>query len=165
MSFISISILDLYQHGMQDHHETKSRWTYFYSWIVSTWDARLPWDQNMMSIIFGLDLYPHGDAISPWDQIKMDIFLFLNCINMGCKIAMRPKQDEHNFLVLTCINMEMQDHHETKTRRILVASCALSLHHYRIEEWYMTTRHLMHYLDLYQHGIKISMRQNQALLG
>ena len=97
MSFISISILDLYQHGMQDHHETKSRWTYFYSWIVSTWDARSPWDQNKMSIIFGLDLYQHGDARSPWDQIKMDIFLFLNCINMGCKIAMRPKQDEHNF--------------------------------------------------------------------
>ena len=112
---------------------------YFYPWFVSTRDER-----------------------SPRDKIKMDIFLFLNCINMGCKITMRPKQDEHNILVLTCINMEMQDHHETKTRRILVASCALSLHHYRIEEWYMTTRYVMHYLDLYQHGIKIAMRPNQA---
>ena len=26
----------------------------------------------------------------------------------------------------------------------------------------MTTRHLMHYLELYQHGIKIAMRPNQA---
>ena len=70
MRFIFISILDFYQHGMQDHHETKSRWTYFYSWIISTWDARSPWDQNKMSIIFGLDLYQHGDARSPWDQNK-----------------------------------------------------------------------------------------------
>ena len=26
----------------------------------------------------------------------------------------------------------------------------------------MTTRHVMHYLDLYQYGIKIAIRPNQA---